>query len=456
VTAVAGRIEPHDGLPPSLVARDAEEAVLGAALIDADALALLLVEVPDAGHFSDPRHGAMYRVLANLAGAGVPVTPETIRDTAARLRLTSLDLDELVCELVDAVPTSANLPHYAAIVRDRAQRRAVHQALVSAANRAVDLAVPLEDTAAVAASVLSGPSAVSQPPTLKALVQEVLTGIEQESKGGITPGIGSGLSRLDDLTRGFQRGTMTLLAARPSVGKTQFACAVARYACESEEPVLLISAEMSARQLVRRLMAMVSGVDLLALNRSPHAFDASATHLLSAGGVVHGWPLVVDTTSHSPGMVRLAAQRMMREHGKIGLVIVDYVQLLRGDGRAENRNLEVGSVGRGLFRVAQDLDVPVLALSQLSRDVEKSAGDRRGGGREPRLSDLRDSGELEQAADMVLFLHPTDEDETAVHRRIRAILAKNRHGRRGRVDLELASNTGRWKEAEGSSWAERV
>jgi replicative DNA helicase len=398
----------------------------------------------------------MYRVLADHASRGVPVTVETIRDTASRLRLAGLDLDALVADLVDAVPTAVNLPHHAAIVRDRAQRRAAHRAFALGAMNAADLSVPLNDTAAAAASVLSGPATQHQPPSLKSLVQEVLTGIEQESKGGVTPGVGCGLPRLDELTRGFQRGTMTLLAARPSVGKTQFACAVARYACESEEPVLLVSAEMSARQLVRRLVAMVSGVDLLALNHSPHAFDSSAPRLLDACSVVHGWPLVVDTSSHSPGMVRLAAQRMMREHGKIGLIIVDYVQLLRGDGRAENRNLEVGSVGRGLFRVAQDLDVPVLALSQLSRDVEKSAGDRRGGGREPRLSDLRDSGELEQAADMVLFLHPCDEDETAVHRRIRAILAKNRHGRRGRVDLELASNTGRWKEAEGSSWAERV
>ena len=154
------------------------------------------------------------------------------------------------------------------------------------------------------------------------------------------------------------------------------------------------------------------------------------------------WRLTLDAHSITPGMIRLEAERIRRAEGSLALIAVDYVQLFRADGRSENRNLEVGAVGRGLQRLALDLDVPILALSQLSRDVEKG-----GTPRKPRLSDLRDSGELEQAADLVAFLHAREEEDDVVHgtRRVDFLLAKNRHGRKGTVELEVGGS-GRWRE----------
>lgn len=426
-------------IPETLIHAEAEAQVLGAALVGGpDGLHLALTETT-ADCYAVPDHRTLFRALAAMAAAGIPVEGALLREQYRAMDLGPVP-GRVVSEIVDLASPVVNVPHWAQILHDRAQRRQAWAALHQHAERAADLSTPLSDTAAAATVALTTASRIDRP-SLKTLLYDAMAQVESEHKQGVTPGWPCGLERVDQLTRGWQNGQLTLVAARPSVGKTQFAGVCAREVLNAEEPVLFVTAEMSARQLARRFLGLEAGVDLLNIG------DRDWGQLSRAAGTVAQWRLTMDAQSTTPGMIRLEAERVRRAEGSLALVVVDYVQLFRADGRSENRNLEVGAVGRGLQRLALDLDVPVMALSQLSRDVEKGGTSRR-----PRLSDLRDSGELEQAADLVAFLHAREEEDDVIHgvRRVDFILAKNRHGRKGTVELE-ADGTGRWKERQWTS-----
>ncbi len=421
-------------IPESLVHVEAEQQVLGAALVyAAEGLPLALQET-DADCYAVPEHRTLYRVLRKTAEAGLPLEPEVFREQYRAMNLGTPPGD-LMASLTEAAGPVVNIPFWSAILRDRAQRRNAYTTLHQHAERAADLQTPLSETSAAATVALST-TARPDRPTMRALIVDAMQQIEDEGKNGVTPGWPCGLPKVDHLTRGWQNGQLTLIAARPSVGKTQFAGFCAREVLNAEEPVLFVTAEMTARQLARRMLALEAGVDLLKIQ------DRDWTQLARAGGHMATWRLTLDAHSTTPGMIRLEAERVRRTEGGLALIVVDYVQLLRPDGRSENRNIEVGAVGRGLQRLALDLDVPILALSQLSRAVEKGETPRR-----PRLSDLRDSGELEQAADLVCFLHAHEDQDDVIRnvRRVDFILAKNRHGRKGTVELD-AYGSGRWDE----------
>lgn len=429
-------------LPDALRCPDVEAELLGAALTgQAEGAATLLRHVTPAD-FAEPEFRTLARVLQHLVQAGADPDPTLIAEGYARLGLGDLPAD-LFDRVLAGIAGLAMIPHYAAIVRDRSARRTAYLALDAGAQRAANLQVPLSETTAAAATALVfAPDADAQP-GITQLVHAALEEIEQEQRHGTIPGIPTGLRRVDELTRGWQPGHLIIVAARPSVGKTRFASFCAREALAAERPVLFVTAEMSAKQITRRLLGLEARVDLTDIR------DRDWTKLARAAGVVARWPVEVDFRCTTPGMVRLAADRMRRKYGALGLVIVDYIQLFRGEGRPENRNLEVGSVGRELHRVALDLDVPVLALSQLSRAVEKNKEPRK-----PVLSDLRDSGELEQAADLVAFLHADESNDDVVRdvRRVEFLLAKNRHGKKGKADLESHPD-GYWNQV---SWEKRV
>lgn len=423
-------------IPDALIHLEAEQSALGAALVGGvEALETLLRETT-LDCFTLSEHRTLYRALRAMAETGTPAEIGLIRETYRRLELGAMPGD-LLADLVDAVPTAANLAHWTAVLRDRADRRQAYTTLHQHAERAADLQTPLSETAA-AATVALATTARPARPTLQRLLIEAMQQVEDEGKHGTAPGWPTGLTRVDGLTRGWQKGQLTLVAARPSVGKTQFAGFCVREILNAEEPVLFVTAEMSPLQLTRRLLALEAGVDLLRMQ------DRDWPQLARAVGAMAHWRLTLDGHSTTPGMIRLEAERVKRTEGSLALIAVDYVQLFHGDGRAENRNLDVGAVGRGLQRLALDLDVPVLALSQLSRDVEKG-----GTPRKPRLSDLRDSGELEQAADLVAFLHAREDEDDVIHgrRRVDFLLAKNRHGRKGDVPLTV-NGCGRWTETE--------
>ena len=420
-------------LPPQLLDVDGERAVLGLALIHGpDALADFY-RLTEPVWFGVPEHRDLARVLRAIATKGLPAEIAVLREQCRALGVAMPDADTLAA-LVDEAPGPSTLPHFAATLRDRHDRREAWLTLHAQADRAALLDIPLSETAAAAALALST-TASPERPTLSQTLLDAMEGIEREGKNDMPPGWTLDLPKLDRMTRGFQAGQLVLIAARPGVGKTQLALQLAWNVLQAEHAVLFATHEMTPVRLMRRLVALVAGVDLLQL------VDRHYPKLAHAAGQIATWPLVLDGRSHTPGALRLECQRMARESEKPALVIVDFLQLFGPDGRAENRNLEVGAVARGLQRLAIEEEVTVVALSQLSRASEH--GERR----RPRLTDLRDSGELEQAADQVLFLHRIETDDvTEGHRRVDAILDKNRDGLTGTVPL-VVNGAGRWHEA---------
>jgi replicative DNA helicase len=263
--------------------------------------------------------------------------------------------------------------------------------------------------------------------------------IEKLHAGGTTiTGVASGLGDLDDLTSGFQPSDLIIVAARPSMGKTAFTLNVAQYAAiENKVPVALFSLEMSKESLVQRMLTSEARIDAQRL-RKGLLRDDDFPRLARAAGILGTAPVWIDDT---PGItlleMRSKARRLKTESG-IGLVIVDYLQLMQGPSNAESRQQEVSQISRGLKALAKELNVPVIALSQLSRAPEQRTGDNK----RPQLSDLRESGAIEQDADLIMFLYrqefydgPTDKDGNSLEGKAEVIVGKQRNGPTGLVNL---------------------
>jgi replicative DNA helicase len=347
-------------------------------------------------------------------------------------------------ELVDAVPSAVNLEFHAGIVRDYAIRRNLVAEAAQASQLARDLTRPVGDslTGFVDRLVRAALPAPSQPTkTARSDLIAVLDDIERQTRfGDCVRGVASGIEALDQLTDGWAPGRLIVIAARPKMGKTAFGLHCAREACDSDIRTHFVTAEQPRRQLLRRLVAIEARLDLRTITE-PAMLDRYGPALSSAANQVAEWPLIIDQDARTPGAVRLGVQRHQAEYGPVGLVIVDYLGKFHSGERSERHDLEIAKMTCAFARLALDLEVPLLLLVQLNRNSVKDGQMRR-----PIVSDLRDSGAIEQDADQVLFLYRDEKSDKATRddRWMEVILELNRHGPTGTAEVLFERGTGRW------------
>jgi replicative DNA helicase len=346
------------------------------------------------------------------------------------------------------VPSEAAAETHATIIRDFATRRALEAEGQAAILAAHDLSIRAGDAIArtVDRIVAASPLAPAKEPTMASGLIEVMDDIEMQARmGSNLIGLPSGLPDLDALTHGWQPGQLVIVAARPSVGKTAFGLHCARYAARDDVPVYFCTQEMPRKQLLRRLIATETRQDLWRITDTAR-LDMAMPELLRAQKEIVGWPLVIDERSNTPAAIRLAIQRMQAERQqRVGLVVVDYLGKLSAGVRTDRHDLAIGHITGSLCRMGLDFGVPVLLLCQLNRRSEQD-----GRRRKPTLSDLRDSGNIEQDADVVVALH-RDEDapDWGSPSKTEALVLKNRNGETGLRTLHFDKATGRM-----TSWTE--
>ena len=425
--AVIKRILPHS--------IEAEQSVIGSMLMDRDAI-ITATEIIHSDDFYDRRYGVMFEAMVELYTEGKPVDLVTLQD---RLREKDVPPEisslEFVRDMITKVPTSVNVGTYAKIVSEKAALRRlirVNEEIASACYAGKDSVEEImEDTEKKIFQVLQRKTNDEFVP-IKDVVLNALDKIEAASrmKGSVT-GMPTGFIDLDYKTSGFQPSDLILIAARPSMGKTAFVLNIAEYmAFRSNETVAIFSLEMSKEQLVNRLFALESRVDSQIL-RTGNLSDNDWSSLIEAAGVIGRSNLIIDDT---PGIsvseLRSKCRKYKLEHN-LGIIMIDYLQLMQGSRKSESRQQEISDISRSLKEIARELQVPVVALSQLSRAVEQRPDHR------PMLSDLRESGAIEQDADVVMFLyrddyynHDTEKKDVA-----EVIIAKQRNGPIGTVEL---------------------
>jgi replicative DNA helicase len=420
---------------------EAEQSVLGAMLLDSDA-GLSAVEALLDTDFYREGHRRIFRAMSKLLEHGGVIDPVILRDELERRdELEASGGTDYIAELLDIVPTAANVEYHCRIVREKSLLRRlidVGTGIVQHAYDGREDVGSLLDQAEQQVFEVSSQRGTQEVVRIKELMWQAMERIEARHRGDDSVrGIPSGFTDLDEMTNGFQGSDLIIVAARPSMGKTSFCLnAAANAALEGSTPTAVFSLEMSRDQLVERLLAAESFVDLHRL-RSGKLRDDDYPKMSRAAGLLGTAPIWIDDTPALTLLeLRSKARRMKAEHD-VGLFIVDYLQLIRGSGRQESRQEEISFISRSLKALARELNTPVIALSQLSRAPEQRGGDRR-----PMLSDLRDSGAIEQDADLVAFIYRAEMYKNVLEREegseegvAELILAKHRNGPTGTIKL---------------------
>ncbi len=420
---------------------EAEQAVLGAMLLDQDA-ALKAAEVLDDTMFYREGHRLLFRAMTTLTERGDVVDPVTLRDELVKRG----DLDrvggmEYIGSLIDVVPTAANIEYHGRIVRDKALLRRLIEAATAIVQEAYEgrgMPSDVLDNAEHRIFQVAQLRRTEEFIRLKELIWPTMERIEQlQSGAGAVTGVPSGFVDLDRLTAGFQRADLIIVAARPSMGKTALILNVIQHAAiEHNIGVGIFSLEMSKDQLVQRLLCSEGLVDAQRLRRG-QLRDDDYPKLARAAGLLGTAPIWIDDSAAiTPLAMRSKARRLKADHN-IGMIVVDYLQLMQGPSDAESRQQEISQISRSLKALAKELDIPVVALSQLSRAPDQRAGDHK-----PQLSDLRESGAIEQDADVVMFIFrqemydgSTDKDGNNIEGLAELIVGKQRNGPTGTVPL---------------------
>ncbi len=435
-----------DRLPPQNI--EAEQSVLGSLLIDSDAI-IRLAPFLRAEDFYRETHSLIYQAILDLHERREPADFITLCDELDRRnQLEEVGGAAYLTSLINAVPTSIHVEYYAHIV----ERAAILRRLITAAGQIASIAYEeAEDVDEVvdrAEQILFGVSErrISRDLVpIKQILGEYYDRIEYLHQHRDEPlGIPTGFNKVDRLLGGFQRSDMIIIAGRPSMGKTSLTLSIALNAAKKfNQQVAIFSLEMSGEQVVQRLISAETGIDSQRL-RLGQIEDDEWPLFAQATGILSDMSLYIDDTPALSALeMRTKARRLHAEHG-LDLIVVDYLQLMRGDHRAENRVQEISSISRALKALARELKVPVVAVSQLSRAVE-SRQDKR-----PILADLRESGALEQDADVVIFIyrdvmyHPDTEQPNIAE----LLVAKHRNGPTGKVPLYFQSELAKFNEVE--------
>jgi replicative DNA helicase len=431
-------------LPPQSI--EAEESVLGGVLLDNTAIDKA-IEILAPDDFYREAHRKIVRAMMELNQRGEPVDLVTLTEALkVRGQLQDVGGAAYLAELADKVPTAANVTYYAGIVRQKAVLRTLINTATEIATRGYESGADVDQFLDEAEHKIFEISERKVRPTffrIRDIMVESMKAIEQlyERKEMVT-GVPTGFVDIDRLTAGLQPSDLIVVAGRPSMGKTAFALNIAQYAALTTKlGVAVFSLEMSKEQLVLRMLCSEARVDQSKV-RAGFAAERDFPKLALAASRLAEAPIYIDDTpALSVLELRAKARRLKREReAKLGLVIVDYLQLMRGHDSADNREQEISSISRSLKALAKELDVPVVALSQLNRQVETRAEKR------PVMADLRESGAIEQDADVIAFLYrPIVYDKNAEERSAEVIVAKQRNGPIGTVPLTFMSEYTRFE-----------
>jgi replicative DNA helicase len=426
----------------------AEQSVLGGMLLSKDAIADV-VEVLRSGDFYRPAHQVLYDTILDLYGRGEPADPVTVSAELTRSgQLLRVGGTPYLHTLISAVPTAANAGFYAEIVAERATLRR----LVEAGTRIVQLGYgaasgqggdvdEVVDRAQAEIYDVTERRTSEDYVRLEQLLQATMDEIDAiSSRGGVSIGVPTGFSELDQITNGLHPGQMVIVAARPAIGKSTLALDFSR-ACSIRHGLTaaIFSLEMSKSEITMRLLSAEAKVPLHHM-RSGHMSDDDWARLARRMGEVADAPLYIDDSPNLTMMEIRAKARRLKQRHDLRLVVVDYLQLMTSGKRVESRQVEVSEFSRSLKLLAKELEVPVVAISQLNRGPEQRTD------KKPLLSDLRESGSLEQDADMVILLHREDAYERESPRAGEAdlVLAKHRNGPTGLVTVAFQGHYSRF------------
>ena len=434
-----------DRLPPQDL--DAERSLLGSLLIDPDAVTAVSGKV-QSGDFYREQHRIIFEAVTNIASRNERSDSVTVSDELRRTE--GLELaggPSYIADLINAVPTAFHVEHYAAIVRRTGVLRRIIQIagqMATAAYRAgADPDTVLDDAESLIFSIANEMRATDFEPLreiLHAFSEQLMIRLENR---GVPSGVPTGIKKLDLLTGGLQRSDLVILAARPGMGKTAFALHIALHAAmHNDVPVGFFALEMPGHQLAQRIVGHHARIDSMSI-RDGNLDDDQLQRTVAAMAELAEYPILIDD---SPSLtvleLRGKARRMHSEH-TIGLLIVDYLQLMNSGAYRDNRVQEITEITRSLKSLARELNIPVVACAQLSRAVEQRPNPT------PRLSDLRESGSIEQDADVVVFLHEPERDDEVLGRPVdlRLTIAKQRNGPVGELDLRFIRSHGRFEES---------
>lgn len=440
-------------VPPQ--ALDVEQAVLGAILIEREAIPRSIELLPNDAFYSG-KHRKIFAAVLSLFERGDPVDLITVSEELRRRN----ELDDVggtfyLTELTAGVASAANVEYHARIIAEKSLLRKMIETMTGLVGEAYETgadAFELMDRTESEIFRISESHLRRSGQSMKDVVKSTLERLEavHGNEGGIT-GVSSGFNKLDQMTGGWQKTDLIIIAARPSMGKTAFALAMARNAALNQrEPsgVAIFSLEMGAQQLAQRLLTSEARIDAQSA-RTGRMNDRDWAALARAAGTLSEAPIYIDDTpSLNVLELRAKCRRLKAEHD-IGLVIVDYLQLMHGtvNSKSSNREQEIAQISRSLKALAKELDVPVIALSQLSRAVETRGGDKR-----PLLSDLRESGSIEQDADVVAFIYraerygiTVDEHGNTTKGIGEIIISKQRNGPVGSIELAFVNDYARFE-----------
>lgn len=418
---------------------EAEQSVIGAVFLEPTAL-ITAAEVLIPEDFYRVSHQKIFETMIALSDKGQPIDTLSVTEAlSAKKELEDVGGISYITEIASAVPTAANIMHYAKIVEEKSLLRR----LIRVATQIVEDGFTREDEVEALLSEaeknmmeVSNRKNAGDFKHIKDVLVQTYDNIELlHTQQGEVTGIPTGFTDLDRVTAGFQRNDLIIVAARPSVGKTAFALNIAQnVATKTSENVAIFSLEMGADQLVTRILCAEGNIDAQVMRTGSLQAEDWGKLTMAMGSLSNAGIFIDDSSGIRVSELRSKCRRLQQEHG-LGMVIIDYLQLISGSGKpGENRQQEVSEISRSLKGLARELEIPVIALSQLSRGVEQRQDKR------PMMSDLRESGSIEQDADIVAFLYREDyyDKETENKDMIEIIIAKQRNGPTGTVTLAFA------------------
>jgi len=442
-------IKPNDPapyrLPPQNI--EAEESIISAILIDNNTL-LDVIEILAPEDFYRTAHQKIYAAITDLFDITEPIDLVTLANKLKEKgQLEEIGSASYLARLVDTVPSAVNAQHYAKIVHDKASLRRLIEKANAIVKRCFEERGNADNIIDFAeSSVFEISEKKSQQafyPISKLILGNIETLEENQGNRSLVTGVPTGFSHLDNLTSGLQNSDLVILAARPSMGKTALALNIARNAAvDANIPVAIFSLEMSKEQLSLRMLCSEARIDSSRLRGG--FFSMEDWHRLTdAAGILSETPIYIDDSPSLTAMEIRAKARRLKMDKNIGLIVIDYLQLMQGRASAERRDLEISEISRSLKALAKELELPVLALSQLNRMLEQRTDKR------PRLSDLRESGALEQDADVVAFIYRDEvynkEEDNPRRGTAEILLSKQRNGPTGDVYLTFLKSFTRFE-----------